>query len=239
MTPDQPQTSSKPHGLVIGLMFAVLLLSLVAVAVLVTTEGKISTTDEYVAACKSQVEGAVLDATREIARVCTDGGEIAPAVGTVTTDQGRIGFDYPIGWSVELRSYGIEPASWSAAMVPGVFMFCEGCDGPFIDVSMQVGSKSHPVISARANFNAYLLSVYTTDKGYKNINITQMAENGGTRYVVTGQIEGLWAGPIEDIYYEGETDWAGAFFMDADPGDTVGNDGWEIIKESLDFSSIR
>ncbi len=240
MTPDQPQTSSKPHGLVIGLMFAVLLLSLVAVAVLVTTEGKISTTDEYVAACKSQVEGAVLDATREIARICTDGGEVAPEIGTVPSSPGAVGFDYPLGWSVELRTNVVDTlTTWSAKLVPGVLAYCEGCDGPFIDITMQVGSKAHPVIAERASFYDYLLNVYTVEKGYSQINIQLSPDNSGTRYVVTGQVEGLWSGPFEAIYFEGATEWARVTFTDADPIDTAGNKGWAIIKESLDFSSIR
>jgi hypothetical protein len=239
MAKTAPQTRSKPHGLVIGLVFIVLLLTLVAVGLLVSTQKSPVSPDEYTAACKTEVQSAVLDATREITRVCNDGGEPAPAIGTVTTEQGRIGFDYPLGWSVELRSREITITNWSAQMVPGVLAYCEGCDGPFIDVGMQVGNKSHPVISARADFHAYLLSVYTTDKGYHDINITQSTVDGGTRYVVTGRIEGLWAAAIEDIYYEGVTEWAGAFFMDADSTDTAGNEGWAIIKESLDFSSIK
>jgi hypothetical protein len=236
MTPDQPQTATKSHGLVIGLVFALLLLTLIGVGAVILTNRNVPSSEEYAAACKSQVESAVLDGAREITRACTvtevQATENVPAPGN------GIGFDYPADWSVTINPTAAERVTWRASLVPGYFYFCEGCDGPFIDISMQAGSLSDGAIAAQADFNAYLLTIYTASNGFSEVAIKQAADGSGTRYNVSGQLTGLYEGPFETIYYEGTTNWASAFFLDRDVEDTVSNKGWEIVKGSLDFSNI-
>jgi|GEM_PF-2543309 len=247
MTPDQSPAPSKPHGLVIGLIFAVLLLTLVAVAFMVTTQGKITTSDEYIAACKTQVAGAVLDATREIARVCTDGSKVAPITESVPASGNTMGFDYPADWSVAIYPTPAEAITWRASLVPEYFYFCEGCDGPFIDISLQVGNMADPAIAAQPSFRDYLNTIYTAENGFSDVTITTTSAFR-THHEVTGKLDGLYQGTFEAVYrsdiglYKDGTlqdgQWTSAFYLDRDPIENATNDAWLIVKGSLDTSGF-
>jgi type II secretory pathway pseudopilin PulG len=242
---NQPQAAQpKPHGLIIGLLFAILLLTLAVVAIVVMNAKTKVTEQAYSMACKAQVEAAVLDGAREITRACqTDNPTPTVTTGQVPPGEGIVGFDYPLGWSVETTF--LEPTSgngsttWVAKMVPGYFSSCNGCDGPFIDISMYVGSRSYAEITKHTDFNAYLQSYYSDSNVFKNIAITPSKDVGGERYTVTGTSEGLYSGPFETIYFEGSSLYASLTFMDSDTASSVTNEAWTIVKESLDFSGLQ
>ena len=243
---------TKIHGLIIGLMVVIILLSLVAVGAIMMTQTTSTSPEAVAKACQAEVQSAALDATREITRACqTDSNTSASATttGHVPAVDSGLGFDYPlVGWSVrteraEMYS-GAENAPnyvlWNAALVPGYLAICHGCDGPLIDISMAVGSKSAPPVSTFPNFSDYLNSIYpANDIGYSNIKISASKDVGGERYTVTGHLDGLYTGDFEAIYFEGPTKWASITFLDTNNNKTDTNDAWTIVKDSLDFSGIQ
>jgi hypothetical protein len=149
-----------------------------------------------------------------------------------------VGFSYPAGWSVSTTTSPAERITWRASLVPGYFTLCNECDGPFVDISLQSGSKSDPAVAAQPTFDDYLKTIYTAENGFSDVSI-ERATDSGKRYTVTGKLTGLYDGTFETIYHEGTTHWASAFYLDRDLAETATNEGWKIVKDSLNFSGIN
>lgn len=238
MTPsDQPETPGRVHGAVIGLIFVILLLTLLAVGVVVATARTSPATKDYAAACKAQVQDAVLAGAREITRTCAQTSE-TPTSTAVAAQDGQIGFSYPLGWSAVGTWNRQEPVFWNAQIMPGFINQCDGCDGPFPDISLFVGQKSEPAIVAQKTFSDYVTAQYTGD-GYTGVVIKTSTQGTGTLYTVTGAMAGMITGPFEAVIYEGATEWASATFLDKDTTKTDTNEAWTLVKGSLDFSKIK
>lgn len=237
---EQTPPRSKVHGLIITLLFALLLLSLAAVALLVATQKTAPGKNDLSLACKTEVQSAVLDATREITRACKpDTTPSVPTTGTVPARTGTVGFIYPLGWSVKTESRATGNTNWIAQLVPGYFSMCVDCDGPFIDINLAVSNKNDPAVTKFQDFNAYLQAYYSSAEIYTNIIITPTTEVTGTRYTVTGAMNGMYTGSFETVYFETATKYAQATFVDTDSASQTTNAAWKIVKDSLDFSRIE
>ncbi|MFZ2681648.1 MAG: hypothetical protein WAZ14_00930 [Patescibacteria group bacterium] len=232
-----PGTNSK-HVVMIAMLFGVLLLTLAAVAMIVTNKQAQPSEASYALACKAEVENAVLDATREIARTCTV--KSPETLVQVPAQENTLGFAYPRGWSAQTVRRPFGPQSWTAQVVPGYFAGCEECDGPAIDVTMTVGNLSLTEAAPAPSLNDFLISEYADGNIYTNI-VIDTAEANNHKYTVTGRMDGLFTAPFEAIYY-GSTNnpntWARIVFIDLDLNETVSNDGWAQIKASIDTSKL-
>lgn len=238
------ETLPTPNGKLGGsvpLVFLTLLLTLVAVGVVVTTQKAAPKPEVYAAACKDQIESAVLDGVREITRTCQDKQPVTPPTHTtkVLASDNRIGFAYPDGWSTRVNIDATGATPWKADLVPGPFITAEGTEGQFIDITLTSGLLSVPAIQAVPSFTDYLNTYFAGTNGFSEISITQVAEGTATRYQITGFINLFGLHPFEAIYYTGSMSWASATFMDSDANNTNTNDVWELIKDSLDFSGIK
>jgi hypothetical protein len=235
-----PTPSSRSHGLIIGLLFALLLGTLVAVALLVLEKNGPDTNPDLAIACEEQVADAVSTTIEDEQAKCQElrRADAEEKMGEVPAREGTLGFSYPQAWSATTTTSPSERVTWRASLVPGYFTFCEACDGPFIDISMQVGSLTDPAIVAQPTFLDYLETIYTAQNGFSEVSISHPTDNE-KRYTITGKLDGLFSGDFETIYYVGTTNWASAFYVDQLPGDTTSNEGWEIVKGSLNFSGIK
>lgn len=238
----QPANPARGYGLITGLLFLILLLSVADAAILVASKRTAPNAAAMTEACTSQVQSAVLDATREIVRSCQTGKSETPAsptTGSVPALDGQLGFSYPLGWSVTSMFSHLGTSTWDASLVPGYFIYCEGCDGPMIDISMHVGEIIALDAQASTDFNAYLAKLYANPENYSNIIITPTKDVGGERYTITGTMNGMYSGPFETIYFTGKSKFGSITFLDKDLTSNSTNADWEIIKDSLDFSGIQ
>lgn len=235
--------STKIHGVIVSLLVVLLLTSLSAVGLLVMRSTSAPTTTELTAACQAEVQAAVLDGAREITRVCKPDTAVEPTLGEVPGLAGGVGFNYPLGWSVETKRLDTAATnggiSWRAKLVQGYFASCDSCDGPFIDIAMLVGAKSDPTVASYPDFNAFLQHYYGDPINYTHLVISPSKDVGGERYTVTGSQTGLFSGPFEAIWFEGKTHYANITFLDDDLVSTANNEAWTIVKESLDFSGVQ
>lgn len=239
--PTPPSASARRQSLIIGLLFFVLVLSLAAVTILVMTKKLAPTTDSVAQACKVQVEGAVLDATREIARSCQgNNAEVTtlPATQHVPTTDASPGFDYPTDWSVR-AGVSSQDVRWSAKLVPGYFFECEGCDGPAINVSMLMNSKTNPEVTSQTTFESFVRSQYADPLAFQNVQMQKIALASSTQYIVTGQTLGLYDANFETLFFEGATTYLTVTYLDLDATETTTNTAWTIIKNSLDVSTLK
>lgn len=238
----QPANPHRGYGLITGLLFCLLLLSIADAAILVASKKNAPNTSTMTEACTSQVQSAVLDATREIVRSCQDDKAETlenATTGSVPALDGQLGFDYPLGWSLTSMFSHLGTSTWDASLVPGYFIYCEGCDGPIIDVSMHVGAISALDATASTDFNAYLAKLYANTDTYTNVVITPTKDVGGERYTITGTMNGMYSGPFETIYFTGKTKYGSITYLDKDLASDSTNAAWAIIKDSLDFSGIQ
>ncbi|MDQ5951990.1 MAG: hypothetical protein QG626_117 [Patescibacteria group bacterium] len=238
----QPQHPNQRYGLITGLLFCLLLVSIADAAILIASKKTAPNTNTMAEACTSQVQSAVLDATREITRSCQSNQTEVPAfptMGSMPALDGQLGFEYPLGWSAASTTSRTDSPMWDASLVPGYFAYCDGCDGPIIDILMHVGEISSLEPLATTDFNAYLAKLYSTENGYSAVAISPTKDVGGERYTITGMIDGMYSGPFETIYFTGKTKYASITFLDKDETNNDTNIDWERIKDSLDFSGIQ
>jgi hypothetical protein len=226
---------SRLHGVIIGLLFVILLGTLAVVGLLVT-QPKPQAVGVDAEACEKYVVAAEEESENACEQLREQDREAR--IGNVAAHEGIVGFDYPPGWSVTTTTSPAERVTWRASLVPGYFTLCNECDGPFVDISMQVGSMTDPAVVSAATFHDYLLTIYTASNGFSDVEITR-ATDSGKRYTVTGKLTGLYDGTFETIYHEGTNLWASAFYLDRDAAETATNEDWELVKGSLNFSGIK
>lgn len=230
-----PTLLSRFHELILGLLFVILLGTLTMVGLLVSRP-KPEPPAVTAVACQSYIDAAVADAG-EGCEIQAEPNEPMQAQ-SVPAREGRVGFVFPVEWSTLTGNNISTQPSWYAHLMYGHIPMCDACDGPLLDVSMAVADKKTLPASNYADFHAYVVSQYT-DPSYSNVVITPSDDVGGERYTVTGQQNGLFVGPFEAIYFEGPNLYASIIFLDKDVDDMKINEGWEIIKDSLDFSGLQ
>lgn len=234
--PDQPASlpkKSSVHGVIIGLLFALLLGTLAVVALLVS--GFETKSDDAIlvgsgGSCDNEVMAAnnACEAQRA--------ADALAFQGQVPARNGVVGFEYPAGWSAIVGINITNGRTWHAQLVPGYFYQCDDCDGPARDIVITVNDKAELNLGTQS-FADYVSTQYSSPDN-SNVVITPANDDSDQRYTVTGHMDGLRSADFESIYFEGSTDYAVVTFLDLYPTSTATNDGWEIVKESLDFSGI-
>ena len=229
---------SRLQPVILGLLVLVLFGTMALIGILVTDKGaKTDIIGADAASCQEYVKAA--QAAEQ--NTCEPKNNVMTAKETddVPAGDGSLGFLFPSSWSVITGNDNPESNwSWYAKLVPGYFFMCEGCDGPFLPITMNVGLKSDASVTAYATFSEYVAAQFT-DPSYTDVEISATKDVGGERYTVTGTLNGLYTGPFEIIYFEGSAKY-GVIRYFGSAKDNADNDlAWRTVKDSLDFSGIQ
>ncbi len=239
----QSPPQSKTHTWIIVLLFwAVALLVFIAGYVLYGNKEEPTPTLSGLALANACVGAGFVDK----ATVATGTDCPAPVNGIVEGNPLVPGFSYPEGWHVYgAVSYlpqgnGTFATMQSTSIDRDPIFYCGDCDGPAIDVSIKTGDKESIVKkgTAATHTEAYLRQ-FDDEEIYTDIVTSRSTLPNGILTKVTGNLNGLWVGSFEEWVFEGTENMSVVMAMDHDAASAIDNDGWTIVKNSLDFSEIK
>jgi hypothetical protein len=146
-------------------------------------------------------------------------------------------FSYPQGWHIYSSSIPSGKAGYlnKIHIDKKPIQLLEG-DVVF-PVSGNTVSTSIAELGEHISYTDYVQSIYT-EPYYTNISIESGPHLDGTLTTISGHQSGLFDANFEQIIFEHQEMAVDMIFIDIDP-EATDNDTWDIIKNSLDFSTIQ
>ena len=236
-------TSPKTHTWIIVLLVWVIALLIFlagymiyrdqSTANVVATDSGASCSEEIAIAMKEYEDGKSDDEPL----VCPEGS------GIVSASASRPGFIYPESWHI---SGGVDvlvgsERHWVHASDEPIFS-CDGCDMRVSDVIMT--TEPHSTFISKGTYATYTeayLAQFEGTEGYSDVQKSSTTTSNGLQTVISGKLtENTLGGPgtFEYVLFEGATTIVLVNFENSEtfPGNV---DGWNIIKNSLDFSKVE
>ncbi len=234
--------SKSAHGLILGLLFLVLIASLGALAMVFMMQRDQPSEAEVSALCAQRAASSAVTAVQSIARAC-DNDASTVALKTVAPSATNPGFGYPENWSAFSQDQIVNDSFTNTTYLNNSLIhFCDGCDGPIFPVTIVSEKINLATINAgqpATSFEDFVTNNYYKEPGlYRDVVMTKTTVGAGTLFTFTGYEDGMFSGNFETLIYAGQESWVRVTYFDQDPGETITNQGWEIIKPSLDFSLI-
>lgn len=227
-------------------LVAMLCMSLAAITLIIFFNYNRPSSEEVANACKTEVGAAIAKEYASVSATCEAETEKAEALAKtkVAPDLNRPGFTYPSSWTA--MSQPMNGTGLLVRITPGFLALCEGCDGPNTPVLIMREGKVGTLATGAVSFADYVHGLYD-DESYSNVTFEAGKINGSSVIIVKGTQDGLWTGPFEDVLFEGKTSVIAAYYRpgamaDVNPlpaGETTIADGWQMVKNSLDFSKIN
>lgn len=222
-------------AIILGTLISTLILSMAAIALIILFNQNRPSTEELAAACKSEVGDAISAEYDKVAEACK-----AEATNTVPSAINHPGFDYPASWTAvgNDRIEGATPGN-TIHVTPGFLNYCEGCDGPYIPVILDTYQDSN--YATFTSLREYVAHFYGDAEFYSNLAFNEEKLAGKDVVVVTGHSTGLFDQDFEHIYFA-STKYIASVKLGVNSEVTNKKeiqDGWTVIKSSLDFSKVE
>lgn len=244
--------TSKVHTWMLILLTWIAVLSLVAVALLLTKNSSNGlSSSEIAAACQNgTINGITTNLTR-ISEACADEKDL----GAASTSPTGASFD---GTSSEGTLPGLTlPANWTASWnvgpfsegllaefhaVKGIYQTCDACGGlnnpPEFRMTTWVAAKSE--LMNPEDVKAYYIEQSKADDAeYTNISVTSTAVSGGTLVSIDGtrniQAAGARNGNFHILKFVNATKYIEIIFDEYG----ASNEEWLTVKNSIDWSSVK
>ncbi len=235
-------SSSKAPFLIFSLIGAILCLSVGAIALIVLFNANRPDSVAIAAACKAEVGAAIKIESEKVTKACEEAAKTKTIV--VSANTRRPGFSYPAGWSAvgELREEKLTPLdsiqTYSVVVSPG-FMdhSCVDCGGPIFAVNMDTRPKSEfPQLGVKT-LKDLVTAAYPPDE---KVTLTDEVINGKSVVIAKGAFSGAIDYQINEVIWYATDKNVTQVEFDLWKGAPAGvEDGWKIIRASLDFSKIE
>lgn len=236
---DQTQPTSKIHTWIIILLVWTAVFSLISVGLLVTKPSSSSLSQsDITSACQNGTINAITTNLTRIADACVTGQEgkkdTTPIVAMVKSDGIYPSFSYPVGWHIV--GTPMETNGYAIKMRDEPLLECDGCDGINIPIRIYILDKVKML--AGKTPEDYVKAQYADATFYSNAKITSASVAGGTLFTVTVDVKDMISTPtIDELFFFGPTKIAEVSHqIESDPAKIA---GWEIVKNSIDWSTVK
>lgn len=221
--------------IILSLLILMLGLSIGAIALIVLFNSNRPTAAELTAACQSQVGSAISAEYQQTVDACKQSADAAAknALNVVVATTEYPGFSYPLSWTAVGTFTKTNGGSTESIDIAPNFLQYSNGTAPNVPINISVFSVSapHPALDAQDKFEAYVKTQYSGDCA-ETLTFKEETIGAASVYDVSGSCNNT----IEDIYYRGTDQYVVAHF---EASVTTAAEAWQIIKNSLDFSSIK
>jgi len=194
------------------------------------------------AACKAEVGAAIKTETDKVAKACEEAAKTKTL--SVPANTRRPGFSYPAGWSVLGELHVVDQTqrdaieTYSVVLNPGFIDYsCVSCDGPIFPIHMDTRPKSEfPELGVKTLKDLVTATYSPAEK----VTVTEEKINGKNVVVAKGAFIGMMEYTKNEVIWYATEKHVSRVQLDLWKEAPAGSEeGWNVIRKTLDFSKIE